>query len=58
MLKNLIFGKFITFISCQNFIELGANRVTCKLSKEKPKILYKNNPVVNQRKRIMKIGKR
>lgn len=53
-----MFRHWITSIDYKKFIELNANQVTGRLSKKERQGQYKNPVAVNQRKKIIKIGKR
>ena len=53
-----MFRHLITSIDIQKFIELGANQITGRVSKKEIKNQYKNPNTPNQRKKIIKIGKR
>ena len=53
-----MFRHWITSINYQKLIEVQANQVNGHLSKKEVKGQYKNPTVDNQRKKIIKIGKR
>lgn len=49
---------FITSINYSKLIETQANQVVGHLSKKEAKGVYASPSVINQRKKIIKIGKR
>ena len=53
-----MFRHWITSINYQKLIEMQANQETGRLSKKELKNQYKDPTATNQRKKIIKIGKR